>query len=286
LSIAEYIAPAWRERLAAAGLTRPADLLDRSPAELALGGRWECLAKPGLGRRERWRWELPGSEEPDTLYLKRYGEADWKSIWDRAWRQSVRHGRAWWECDQARLLAAAQIRAPQAIASAEHMRGVAECGSVVLLSAAEGDAFDRLWPRAVRGQAPITRGRSRHAVTTGLARFVWRFHATGLCHRDLYLCHIFTNLDLGASAAPQFTLIDLARTFRPRWRRLRWIIKDLSQLDASARQIGASRTDRLRFLRAYLALSRAAPRIRFYARRIVRKSDWILARIARKSHRQ
>ena len=72
----------------------------------------------------------------------------------------------------------------------------------------------------------------------------------------------------------------------PRLRRMRWIIKDLAQLDASARQVGASRTDRLRFLRAYLDLGPRAARVRWYARRIVRKSDWILRRIARHEARQ
>ena len=110
------------------------------------------------------------------------------------------------------------------------------------------------------------------------------FHGTGLCHRDLYLCHIFAEIDAKpVRKTPRFHLIDLARVHRPRWRRMRWIIKDLSQLDASARQVGASRTDRLRFLRAYLHLPREAQRVRWYVRRIVRKSDWILRRIERKS---
>ena len=88
--------------------------------------------------------------------------------------------------------------------------------------------------------------------------------------------------DFGGRAAAAVHADRPGPTFRPRWRRLRWIIKDLSQLDASARQIGAWRTDRLRFLPAYLGPSLKTS-IRSYARRVVRKSDWILARIARKS---
>jgi hypothetical protein len=285
LSVAEYIAPAWRARLAALGLTRAADLLERSPTELGLAGSWVCLTKPGLGRRQRWRWKLPGDEHAELLYLKRYGPPDWKSLWDRAVRQSAQHSRGWWECDQSRALLAARVAAPLAVAAAERMTGVLEHGSVVLFAAAEGDAFDRLWPRAVTEGAPITRGAARHQIATLLARFVAEFHQTGLCHRDLYLCHIFAQLDFSGSAPPEFTLIDLARAFRPRWRRQRWIIKDLAQLDASARQIGASRTDRLRFLNTYLGLAREG-RLGDYARRIIRKSDWILSRIARKSRQK
>ena len=93
------------------------------------------------------------------MYLKRYGPADWKSTWDRMLRQSARHGRAWWECDQSRLLSAAHVSAPQAIAAAEHMRGISERGSIVLLSAAEGDAFDRVWARAVEANEAVVHGR-------------------------------------------------------------------------------------------------------------------------------
>jgi hypothetical protein len=49
LSIGEYIAPAWRERLAAAGLARPAELLDHSPLELALAGKWNAWRNRAWG---------------------------------------------------------------------------------------------------------------------------------------------------------------------------------------------------------------------------------------------
>jgi len=153
----------------------------------------------------------------------------------------------------------------------------------VIFERVPGDGFDRAWSRLVEQNAPLTRGAARHETTRALARFVSAFHQTGVCHRDLYLCHIFTELDPTAHNPPRFTLIDLARTHKPRLRRLRWIIKDLSQLDCSARQIGATCTDRLRFLITYLGLFPDAPRLRVYARRIVRKSNRILRRIERKS---
>ena len=109
------------------------------------------------------------------------------------------------------------------------------------------------------------------------------FHQSGACHRDLYLCHVFVDLDPEGERPPMFTLIDLARVIRPWWRRMRWIIKDLAELDSSAQQIGASHTDRLRFLRAYLSLERGAPRVQWYVRRVSRKSQRILDRIERKS---
>jgi heptose I phosphotransferase len=175
------------------------------------------------------------------------------------------------------------INVPRAVGFAEDMRTVFERRSAVLLERAPGDGFDRVWTRLAAESAPVARGIARHDLAVRMARFVAAFHETGFCHRDLYLCHIFVDLDAAAKRPPVFTLIDLARTHRPRSRRMRWIIKDLSQLDVSARQVGASRSDRWRFLLAYLNLPRGAPRARWYARRIVRKSDWILRRIARKS---
>jgi hypothetical protein len=67
---------------------------------------------------------------------------------------------------------------------------------------------------------------------------------------------------------------------------LRWLIKDLAQLEYSARQAGASRSDRLRVLCAYLGLERTAPRVRWYARKIARKADSIQRREQRHAARR
>lgn len=266
--------------LAAAGLNSPADLLpDADPRQL--GGRWETLVKPGLGGRERWRWQPAGTDT--TLYVKRYVRTPWREQLDRIRRQAPRHSRAWWEYHQSRELSRRYIPVVRAVAVAEEMHSFFEKHSVVLFEQVAGDALDRVWPKLERAGARLTRTPARQALVRALARFVSAFHQTGVCHRDLYLCHVFADLDPDAHRPPHFTLIDLARTHRPRWRRTRWIIKDLSQLDCSARQIGVSRTDRFRFLITYLGLEPRAPRVRYYARRVTRKSTRILRRITHKS---
>ena len=271
----------WRARLESAGLGDPVVLLQGPPGGHC-AGRWEILSKPGLGGRERWRWQLDGTGD-GVLYVKRYLHTTLAQQVDRVRRQTVRHSRAWWEYRLAQELARRCIPAVRAIGFAERMRGAYEVCSAVLFERASGDAFDRVWPGIRDGRAPLACGRPRHKLTRALGGFVSAFHQTGLCHRDLYLCHIFADLDPAGQRPPRFTLIDLARLHRPRWRRLRWIIKDLSQLDCSAQQIGATRTDRLRFLTAYLGLELNSPRVRYYARRIVHKSRQILDRIARRS---
>lgn len=276
------VAKDWAQRLAQAGLQDLGDLLDESFAERPPAGRWQALTKPGLGGRQRWRWELPGALD-QVLYLKRYLHTPAREQLDRMRRQTLRHSRAWWEFQQSVRLTRQYVPVVRAIGVSEDMCAPFEARSAVLFERVSGDAFDRTWLRLRETDAPLTRGLARHDLTRRLGCFISAFHETGICHRDLYLCHVFADLDPAAGRAPEFTLIDLARTHRPRLRRMRWLIKDLSQLDASAQQIGATRADRMRFLLAYLGLQVGAPRVRWYARRIVHKSRQILRRIARKT---
>lgn len=281
MTAAAEIVPGWRARLAAAGLTDLAALLGDGPPDGVARGAWQRLSKPGLGGRERWRWEFDGGDGPYIVYVKRYRRTPLREQFDRIRRQTARHSRAWWEFRQSVELDAARVPASRAIGYVETMRGALERRSAVLLEQVRGEAFDRLWPRLAAAAAPVTRPRSRHDLARRLGRFISAFHQTGCCHRDLYLCHIFVDLDGAGRRPPGFSLIDLARAHTPRLRRMRWLLKDLSQLDASARQIGATRSDRVRFLLAYLGLQAGAPRIRWYAARIVRRSERILARAQR-----
>ena len=75
------------------------------------------------------------------------------------------------------------------------------------------------WCARWRERAPAPR--ERRLLIERVAQLVAAMHAAGVNHRDLYLCHIFAELDREGRAAPGFALIDLARTCRPRLRRLR-----------------------------------------------------------------
>ncbi len=310
----------WRSVLSAAGLSDARMLLRESP-QGELAGRWELLSKPGLVGRQRWRWTFDRAGSDEVVYVKRYTRPPPRQQWDRIRRQTPSHSTAWWECCCSRMLMDAGVAAVEAIGFAERMRGPYEQSSAVLLRQVPGDAFDRSWQAAEGRGDSFTRGAERHAATRQIARFAARFHNTGFRHRDFYLCHIFAAGGPDPSTGDlELRLIDLARVFRPRRRSERWRVKDLSQLDASARQIGASWADRFRFLRGYCAVIQNAPRLdtteravgdrshdhqqrpvgdRFYdqgrggpgagrsfdglAARVKAKSDRILARIARKS---
>ncbi len=285
MSYCEGVREHWRERLDGLGLRSLSDLLADGDAPPPTAGRWEPLSKPGLGGRRRWRWTLDGENggRPRVLFVKRYVQTPIRTQLDRIRRQSARHSRAWWEYQCALELAGKQIPVAAPVAFVEEMRGRFEHRSAVILEELDGDAFDRTWVRLREQNAAETRPPLRHDLARRLGRFVAAFHSTGLCHRDLYLCHIFLQLDPHNGAAPRFGLIDLARVHRPWMRRMRWLLKDLAQLDSSARQIGATRTDRLRTLLAYLGLQRRSRRTRWYVRRIQSRSDRILRRILAKS---
>ncbi|TWT45089.1 Lipopolysaccharide core heptose(I) kinase RfaP [Phycisphaerae bacterium RAS1] len=277
------VSSAGRERLDEAGLAGGRELIDAALSDARTAGEWECLSKPGLGSRQRWRWRAAQATARPGLYLKRYLGAPLAAQWDRLVRQSPLRSRAWWEYAQCSGLLEAHIAAPRPLAVSEEMVGPFERRSAVALEQVAGEAFDRRWSEACRLAAPVTQPTPRQDLARRLGRFISAFHQTGRCHRDLYLCHVFVELDLEAQRPPNFALIDLARVHHPRWRRMRWLIKDLAQLDASARQIGATRTDRLRFLLAYLGLQPGAARLRFYAARIACKSGAILRRVSRKN---
>jgi heptose I phosphotransferase len=75
-----------------------------------------------------------------------------------------------------------------------------------------------------------------------------RLHASGLHHRDLYLCHFFvkTSDDL------ELRLIDAARVRPLPWLfRQRWIVKDLAQFWYSAKQLKIMDDQLIRWLGRY-----------------------------------
>jgi len=93
--------------------------------------------------------------------------------------------------------------------------------------------------------------RYKRKIIRELARWARRFHGSGFHHQDFYLGHIF----IKPSEGEDFTLhlIDLQRVKEHRKVRTSRVVKDLSQINFSATQLSClSRTDRLRFLMAYL----------------------------------
>ncbi|MBI3863917.1 MAG: lipopolysaccharide core heptose(I) kinase RfaP [Planctomycetia bacterium] len=87
----------------------------------------------------------------------------------------------------------------------------------------------------------------QRALIARVAALACRMHQAGIHHQDFYLNHM---LLCGHPSTLDVRVIDLGRAGRPGKLSRRWILKDLSQLDFSARRLSCA--DRLRFLRLYL----------------------------------
>src|SRR5262245_9045849 len=135
------------------------------------------------------------------------------------------------------------------------------------------DVADRR--RNARRDAAHDRLAERRAIIAHVARITRRMHDSGLHHQDFYLNHLLCR---GARPELDIRVIDLGRArHRSRLSR-RWIIKDLAQLDFSARKLSCS--DRLRFLRLYLGRP-FQPADRWLIRQVMLKSWWIAGHTAK-----
>ena len=105
----------------------------------------------------------------------------------------------------------------------------------------------------VRGQSHAAAGRvgerlpGKRAMIARVAVIARRMHDAGIHHQDLFSHHI---LVCGEPARLDVRVIDPGRAWRRDHLSLRWIVKDLAQLNASAGSLSC--VDRLRFLRLYL----------------------------------
>jgi len=250
----------------------------------------ERLDKPGLQcwrRRDRLRVQnLMGQER--VLYLKRFVLPPLKAQIERMLSGSLWHGTAWVEWKNIRRLNALGVPTMRAAVYAEKMAGPWELGSLLCTDQVPGESLEKWLPRCWETIARVRGLGWRRQVIEQLARIVRRLHDSRLCHRDLYTCHVFVDVD--QEGGTRFSLIDLQRMIRPILRRRRWWIKDLAALAASAPTDCITRTDRLRFLLAYLRQDNLDPRARRWwydvqakAARMMRHHETRMKRLAEKA---
>lgn len=102
-------------------------------------------------------------------------------------------------------------------------------------------------------------------------------HAAGLHHQDFYLNHVL--LSEAVNRSSELRIIDLGRVREQQPLGRRWILKDLAQLNYSARHLPCSL--RLRFLRCYLQRGLASR-----DRRLIWWLEQKAAQIGRHTHRR
>lgn len=106
----------------------------------------------------------------------------------------------------------------------------------------------RTWPQSPPAPA------LKRALIQRVATMCRRMHNSGMNHRDCYLCHFHLDIAQLNSLDPtrlHLYLIDLHRAQIRKAVPARWRCKDLAGLYFSALDIGLTRTDCLRFVRAY-----------------------------------
>ncbi|MDJ0803274.1 MAG: lipopolysaccharide core heptose(I) kinase RfaP [Desulfobacterales bacterium] len=127
----------------------------------------------------------------------------------------------------------------------------------------------------------------KRALIAEVARIARRLHAAGLMHRDFYLCHLLLERRADGripdERAPRLYLIDLHRVRRRRCLPRRWRVKDIAGIYFSSDRAGLTRTDRLRFIRAYTgqSLRTALAEGGGFWRQVARKRDQDLRTFAR-----
>ncbi len=93
--------------------------------------------------------------------------------------------------------------------------------------------------------------RLRQALTKRLAMSVKGMHDAGLNHRDCYLCHFLLDNASSQTPQPRLYIIDLHRAeIRPQVP-YRYRVKDVAGIYFSSMDIGLTRKDILRFIKAY-----------------------------------
>ena len=213
----------------------------------------------------RSRTALDTTEPTSTIFLKRYDRAP-KAVQLRNWLQGGRRrSNSMIELEPMVELAALGIGVPRPVAHGQVWHGLFERRSFLATEKIpNAQSLERQLPACFesRGKGHI---KQRREFIRDLAKFVKGFHSLGYRHRDLYLSHIFRNTQ------GDLFLIDLARVFRPRVRRERFLIKDLAQLHFSLPGKAFTRTDRLRLYLAYAEQTRLTARDKVFIKKLLAK---------------
>lgn len=212
-----------------------------------------------VGERVTSRLTLGRGGLQRTVFLKRHGRLPWHECW-KAWtrfRSPIWGARPEWEA----LLEFHRLGLPTLTPIA--------CGESAGCSFLMTEALEPAVRLDHWLSSPARSGRTnRRQLAQRLAIMIRRMHDAGWHHQDLYLCHV---LQVPAADREELHLIDLGRVRRhSQLRAQHWIVKDLAQLNYSARLVAPS--ERMYFLKTYLDRKRLRSRDKRLVRSILRKS--------------
>ncbi len=240
----------------------------------------EDLVKPGLGHRKRTRFTVTDeSGQTHQLYIKRYQPEGLLARFKRWVTYGPAMSPAAIEFDNIQAARAAGVPTMQALVASEQWGAFGSAMSYIIVTEVPGEKLESIICGFLDDNTAAPQ--AVEAFTLSLADAVRKFHAAGYVHRDLYCCHLFADRHAGEF---EFYLIDLARAFRPKWRRGRWLVKDLAQLKFSMPRARWSNQYWDQFMRRYLD-SDDEQIIETWNRRIGRKVRWMQRRTRRKLNR-
>jgi heptose I phosphotransferase len=256
----------WQPALSQAGLNCLEDFME------AVG---DPLVKSGLGERYRARLSVEREKAQEIVYLKRYGRPALSARIASSFDRNQFDTPARRDFETARSLAGLGIAVPEPLAWGWAHIPNAGKRSFILSRAVPGEAVDAAVAQPSFSPDPVQAFRKKQELVHELGLLIRKFHELGWCHRDFYLCHVFVSWLTGK---PHFSIIDLQRAFRPRWRVDRWRVKDLAQLNYSAKAEHFTRAMRLRFARAYFGDRDFSALNRTMLRRVQAKTKLIAQR--------
>lgn len=243
----DYVAPAWRDLLAANDLASFDSLwgLDTAwfePPNRDRGG-WSGVSRVAL--------RAPGGGER-AVFLKRQEDHT---------RHSWRHPLAaepTFETEMRQILALQAAGVPSLVPVFYAQRRVDGHWRAILMTEALNDyqSIDE-WAALWRSSGWAKHWRARRSMIRMAGAVVRKLHDRRLVHNALYPKHLFARAD--ADGSTDVCLIDLEK-MRLAGTRRRAMMRDLDSLNR--RTDFVSRSDRLRFLLSYLGADRVTPEVR------------------------
>jgi heptose I phosphotransferase len=255
-----WLSPGFRRKLA-----RP-----WSGVEEAFRVEGEIYREPAQARRRTLRFELDGQ----GYFLKLHWGVGWKEIFKNlaSGRLPVLGAQNEWRA--IRRLDQLGLETMQLEAHGQEGLNPARRRSFVVTRELENcislESYCAHWKQ--RPPVPVQKWRLIERV----ARITRILHENGLNHRDLYLCHFLLQQPWsGEEADLHLYLIDLHRMQQHRRLPARWRVKDLGSLWFSALEVGLTKRDLLRFLRAYFGVP---------LRQVLASRSGLLEAAARRAH--
>jgi hypothetical protein len=216
--------------------------------------------------RSRLQFEI--DRPAKTFFMKRYDRPAMSAQIKNWFWHGSRKSMMSCDRDPAEILTSAGIRTPRAIAWGEQWGVLFEKRSFIITEKIQdAESLEERLPPCFQNDVNTPNIAEQRQLIRELGEFARKFHGMGYRHRDFYLCHIFYGNDR------TFYLIDLQRVFKPGLLAERYRVKDIAQLHYSAPGGVFSRTDRLRFYKAYTGKSHLDRRNKTFIRKVIHKTE-------------